>query len=118
MRGESGEWVVAPPLAPFIEPAALLSLRTGTIHGYDLAYRIGDLIGIDKVDYGNLYRMLRRMEEEGLVTSVWDENAGGRSKRMYEITGDGNQLLTSWIAALEVLRDRVGGFLDTYHEGD
>jgi len=108
---------VTPPLAPFIEPAALLVLRAGSVHGYDLADKIGALIGVDKVDYGNLYRLLRRMEAEDLLTSVWDENAGGRSKRVYEITEEGGSLLASWVAALEILRDRIGGFLDTYHKG-
>ena len=65
-RGENG-WEVLPPIARFIEPAALLALRDGSTHGYGLAEDIGNLLGVPRVDYGNLYRLLRRLEHEGLV---------------------------------------------------
>lgn len=109
--------MVSPPLAPFIEPAALMVLRSGSVHGYDLADKIGELIGVDKVDYGNLYRMLRRMEQEDLLSSVWDDENAGRSKRVYDITDEGEKLLTAWVAALESLQERVTAFLESYHEG-
>lgn len=40
----------------------------------------------EKVDIGNLYRTLRRMEQDGLVTSVWNKKDNDRDKRVYTIT--------------------------------
>ncbi len=115
---EGKGWEVEAPVARFVEPAALLVLRSGPRHGYDLADEIGSLIGTGRVDYGNLYRMLRRLETEELVSSQWNEGDGdSRSKRVYELTPHGQQLLTAWITALESTQERIGDFLQIYQEG-
>ncbi len=105
------------PIVRFIEPAALLALRDGSSHGYDLAESIAELTGIERVDYGNLYRLLRSLESDGLVSSEWDDELPGRSKRMYELTPQGTELLEAWIAALESTQERLEAFLQTYHKG-
>ncbi len=86
------------------------------MHGYDLAERIGQVIGVDKVDYGNLYRMLRGMEKEDLLSSVWDDGAGP-AKRVYDMTDEGENLLTAWVGALEAFQERVTTFVESYHKG-
>lgn len=116
-RGPTG-WEVTPPIARFVEPAALLALRDGASHGYDLAEDIGSLLGVSRVDYGNLYRLLRRMEHEGLVSSTWNAQLEGRSKRTYELSAEGQRLLAAWVDALAQTRDRIGAVLDRYHEGN
>lgn len=95
----------------------LLALRDGSSHGYDLADAVGELIGVDRVDYGNLYRLLRSLEADGAVISEWNDELPGRSKRMYELTPQGTELLDAWIAALESTQERLAGFLHTHHEG-
>ncbi len=115
-RRRADGWEVRAPVARFVEPAALIALRDAPGHGYELADDIGLLLGVARVDYGNLYRMLRRMEEEGLVASTWDAAREGRSKRTYELTDEGLDLLRAWVAALERTRDRIGAVLDRYHE--
>lgn len=115
-RGPDG-WVVQPPIARFIEPAVLLALRDGAAHGYDLADAVGDMLGTQRVDYGNLYRLLRRMEHEALVSSAWNAEAEGRSKRTYALADEGRQLLDAWTGALEDTRDRIDAFLHRYQEG-
>ena len=53
-----------------IEPAVLLLLRERPRHGYDLLEDIPDLVGEGAdVDLGNLYRLLRGLEAEGVVSS-------------------------------------------------
>lgn len=116
-RGPSG-WEVTPPIARFVEPAALLALRDGASHGYDLAEDIGSLLGVPRVDYGNLYRHLRRMEHEGLVSSAWNADIEGRSKRTYELSDEGRRLLEAWAGALAETRDRIGAVLDRYNGGN
>ena len=109
---ESG-WVVHARIERFAEAALLLALGDGPSHGYELADRLTSLIGRD-VDYGNLYRLLRALEAEGIVTSVWDENAPGRSKRVYELTDHGAALLDAWVDALRRTNERIGEFVGAY----
>ena len=66
--------------------ALLLLLRERPAHGYDLLERLPSLLGDERVDVGNLYRVLRRLEEQGLVSSEWDESVPGPAKRTYELT--------------------------------
>ena len=59
------------------EPALLLLLREHPAHGYDLLDRLPELTGEQRVEMGNLYRLFRALEEEGLVKSAWDDASPG-----------------------------------------
>lgn len=113
-RSDDGSWLIKPPLTPLIEPALLIALRDGMTHGYDLADQITESLGIKRVDHGNLYRGLRKLEEEGIVSSQWDDDASGRSKRTYELTGDGHGLLDAWAETLQFTKERLTALLDSY----
>ena len=63
---------------------------------------------------GNLYRVLRALEEDGLVTSRWEAGEPGPAKRTYELTGGGQRLLDEWAAALRRSRDRIDTFLERF----
>lgn len=97
-------------------PAVLLLLRERPAHGYDLLERLPELTGEERVDVGNLYRLLRTLEEQGLVRSEWDGSVPGPAKRTYEITGDGRTALERWAAALGETRARIELFLRRYEE--
>ena len=97
-------------------PALLLLLRERRAHGYDLLDRLPEVTGEARVDVGNLYRVLRSLEQQGLVASEWDESVPGPAKRVYELTGEGADALDRWAAALAETRDRIDGFLDRYEE--
>lgn len=111
---QDGSWSIKPPLTPLIEPALLLALRDGTTHGYDLADQIGTMLGVSRIDHGNLYRGLRRLEAEGIVTSEWNDAITGRSKRTYQLTTDGAALLDAWAETLQFTKDRLDAILATY----
>lgn len=98
----------------FVEPALLLLLCDGPAHGYELADGLGAYESDDRIDLGNLYRLLHRLEEEGILTSEWDHDAPGRSKRQYELTPDGRRLLDTWAGALERANEQIGKFLESY----
>ena len=102
------------PVARFVEPAVLAALSDGESHGYDLADSVGELLGADRVDYGNLYRLLRGLEAEGLVTSEWNDELEGRSKRTYAITDEGRLLLEAWVDALQKTGERIDVFLGRF----
>jgi PadR family transcriptional regulator, regulatory protein PadR len=96
--------------------AILLLLRERPGHGYDLLERLPAVTGETRVDVGNLYRVLRTLEEQGLVASAWDESVPGPAKRTYELTDAGREGLERWVAALTETRDRIDRFLDRHQE--
>ena len=111
-----GEWEVIARVERFVEPALLLALGEGRSHGYDLADRLADVIGVDSVDYGNLYRLLRSLEQEGIVSSEWEEQSDAPSKRQYELTENGEFLLEAWVDALRKTDERIVALLRRYDE--
>ena len=106
-----GRWEVHARIERFVEPALLLLLRDGETHGYDLAESLAELAPDDTVDLGNLYRLLRSLEVEGVVVSRWRDDLPGRAKRTYALTDDGRALLDSWADALGRAGDTITGFL-------
>jgi PadR family transcriptional regulator len=112
-RHHGGHWRVFARVERFTEPAILLLLRERPAHGYDLLERLPDLTGEQRVEMGNLYRLLRALELEGLVSSNWDEG-----KRTYTITGRGLQLLEHWADALRRSQERTTHFLERYERGE
>ena len=54
-----------------LEPWLLLLLAENPAHGYELLERLKVLPEAPNADRGHLYRTLRRLEEQGLVTSTW-----------------------------------------------
>ena len=102
----------------FTEPALLLLLRERPTHGYELLEQLRALVGGDRIDMGNLYRALRALEADGVVTSRWDDRAAGPARRTYELTADGRELLHEWAAALTRAQTQISRFLDRYREGE
>jgi PadR family transcriptional regulator PadR len=109
-----GHWGVRARVERFSEPALLLLLREQPAHGYELLEALPALTGEARVDMGNLYRVLRALEEDGLVTSRWESGQPGPTKRIYELTREGERLLDEWVAALRRSRERVDAFLERY----
>jgi PadR family transcriptional regulator len=101
----------------FGEPTLLLLLSERPAHGYELLEQLAELTGERRIDMGNLYRVLRALEEDGVVTSEWQDDAPGPTKRIYELTDDGRQLLDGWAEALRTNQELVSSFLDRYEKG-
>jgi poly-beta-hydroxybutyrate-responsive repressor len=110
-----GEYVVRARVERFGEPAVLLLLRERPAHGYELLEQLPELTG-ERVDMGNLYRFLRLLEADGLVSSEWDDEASGPSKRVYELSDEGRKLLDEWASALRAAQGRTDDFLTRYEE--
>ena len=111
------EWVVRARIERFGEPALLLLLAERPAHGYELLEQLPELTGERRIDMGNLYRVLRALEEEGFVTSDWHDDAPGPTKRIYELTDGGRRLLDGWVGALRTNQELVSSFLDRYEKG-
>ena len=96
----------------FIQPCLLLMLSQEDTYGYVLMDRLQQL-GAPS-DASAVYRMLRRMEQDGLVTSEWDTEGTGPAKRYYRITQGGEELLHTWTAAIRQDKEVLEGFLGLY----
>jgi len=60
--------------------------------------------------FGQLYPALKRMEDAGLVHGEDDPTAGGRPRRVYDITEDGMRAFVGWLgetAAPEPVRHEL-----------
>jgi poly-beta-hydroxybutyrate-responsive repressor len=100
----------------FVEPTLLLLLRERPLHGYELLDRIPELGVEGRVDMGNLYRLLRALEDEGIVRSEWSADPAGPAKRTYELTTEGRRLLDRWAEALQRAQGTIASFLERYEE--
>ena len=112
-----GRWKVRARLERFTEPAVLLVLRDTPGHGYELLEELQALMPGERIDMGNLYRILRSLEREGLVSSTWDEEAPGPAKRVYVITQSGRRVLAQWVGAFKKIELQIAAFTRRYEEG-
>jgi DNA-binding PadR family transcriptional regulator len=96
-----------------IQPAILVVLAAGPLHGYRLVERIGELPGSAgrNPDASGVYRTLRTMEERGLVAATWDISTSGPARKSYQITPSGGQCLERWIGTLENYRREISALL-------
>lgn len=99
----------------FVEPCILLLLSKGSSHGYGLMEDLEKHCG-EKVDIGNLYRTLRRMEMEGWIESSWDKNEAGPDRRTYIITEEGKMFLMSAVSSLVQKDKLIHQFLEGYQQ--
>ena len=97
----------------FVEPCILLLLSKGAAHGYGLMEDLEKHCG-EKVDIGNLYRTLRKMEMNGWATSSWDKNESGQDRRTYSITKDGKEFLRTAASSLSKTDKLIHRFLEGY----
>jgi PadR family transcriptional regulator, regulatory protein PadR len=97
----------------FLQPRLLLKLAQKPSHGYELMDLLSQQEEVTP-DPGNLYRILRNLEDEGLVQSSWDTDNPGPARRVYQITRQGLDYLH--ILALEVkdTSRRLESFLSEY----
>jgi PadR family transcriptional regulator, regulatory protein PadR len=112
-----GRWHVHARVERFVEPSLLLLLKERPLHGYELLERLPGLGVEGRVDIGNLYRLLRALEEEGLVSSEWSAELPGPAKRTYQLTPEGRRVLDTWAEALRRAQRTIASFLDRYEEG-
>jgi PadR family transcriptional regulator PadR len=89
------------------------------MHGYELIERLPEVAGAEsRVDVGNLYRLLRGLEEEGMVVSEWSAELPGPAKRTYELTEEGHALLDRWAESLREAQGVLSSFLQRYEQGE
>jgi PadR family transcriptional regulator, regulatory protein PadR len=83
----------AETLKGHLDGLLLASLEAGPRHGYAImeALRAGSGGQFD-LPTGTVYPALRRLERAGLIRGTWAE-AGGRRRRVYDLTSAGRRAL-------------------------
>ena len=77
-----------------IRPVILSILARQDSYGYEMIKIARDLSdGSLDLQPGVLYPILRRFENEGLITSYWLQNEGERKRRYYRLTTSGKSAL-------------------------
>lgn len=101
-NGDKPSATIAPGGLPrdWLVPLVLLLLRQWSSYGYELMERL-TTFGWQLMNPGTFYRMLRHLEEEGLVTSQWEMAQAGPARRMYAITAAGEAYLKLWADSLD-----------------
>ena len=89
----------------FMEICLLCFLNEGQGYGYGLIEQL-TLFGFsgDATNIGSLYRTLRKMELDELVTSSWEEGGQGPKRRVYEISLKGKEELKNRV---DILQNRL-----------
>jgi poly-beta-hydroxybutyrate-responsive repressor len=100
-----------------MEPCLLLLLHRGSSHGYSLQDELKEFgFAEPAVDPSVVYRALREMEEQGLLTSAWDTEGSGPPRRVYRLTAEGDEYLARWVADLRETDRVLHGFFAAYDE--
>ncbi|HUR23466.1 MAG TPA: PadR family transcriptional regulator, partial [Acidimicrobiales bacterium] len=74
----------------YLKPCLLLLLAEGPSHGYELLEHVRRM-GIKGAEPGGLYRYLRAMEKEEMVSSWWEPSQAGPARRTYVLTEEGRK---------------------------
>jgi PadR family transcriptional regulator PadR len=88
--------------------AVLASLKQ-PLYGYSLRKQLQDA-GIE-IDEGTLYPLVRRLAEQGLLDSEWQQ-AEGRERRYYQLSAQGQQLLSQLSEEWQHLNGALGNLLE------
>jgi len=99
----------------YLRPSLLLLLAETPSHGYDLLEHVRAL-GVRVAEPSGLYRALRSMDEDGLVSSWWEPSQSGPDRRLYVITDDGRLALEAFVADLRAMRGLIDGLLGRHDQ--
>ena len=96
----------------YVQPSLLMGLFRGPSYGYELIKSIQEF-GFMKgqAPPGMIYRHLRQLEEDALVSSSWETEGVGPAKRVYRLTPEGEEVLAAWVDHMERQVDNLTNFV-------
>lgn len=100
-------------LARLLNPAVLLCLARGAAHGYALLEQLAELkmFAGREPDHAGVYRALKQMESQGIVSSEWDHGVVP-ARRVFSLTETGAACLEHWGQTLHRYREAIDELLD------
>lgn len=88
----------------FLRSALHIALLPGRSHGYDLFEQV-KLFGLSSVDLAGVYRAMKSMERDALVSSEWESSELGPPRRVYQLTNAGHIEAAEHLRSLRAARD-------------
>ncbi len=85
-------------------------------YGYELLQAINSNPFLGPINPGGLYRILRELEFEGLVTSNWQVGCGP-ARRTYRLTDKGKEMLKNWKGLFEKHKVFIEQVLEKLEKG-
>jgi DNA-binding PadR family transcriptional regulator len=100
-------------LSRFVQPAILAVLARESLHGYLILERLtGERMFREQPpDPAGVYRILKGMEHEGIVSGSWELQGSGPARRRYAITDKGRACLTKWFATMTAYQGSIASLL-------
>jgi len=109
-------WMPLAARRRWIEPFVLAMLARET-YGYAILGRLEEMrISNGPLDVGLIYRTLRDLERDGLVSSSWAEESAGPRRRAYALTEAGHDALDDWAVVMRERARLIGEFNADYLE--
>ncbi|MEA2015838.1 MAG: helix-turn-helix transcriptional regulator [Actinomycetota bacterium] len=104
-------------ISRFLIPAILLLLSEKPSHGYELTEKYSKLgfTGAGS-DPGAIYRTLKLLDKDGFIKPEWKTEESGPAKKIYSVTREGTELLSSWIEEIEERKKVFELFLKRYNK--
>ncbi|MEA4854934.1 MAG: PadR family transcriptional regulator [Solidesulfovibrio sp.] len=105
-------------LARLVHPAILAVLARESLHGYLILERLAaePMFRDQPPDPAGVYRLLKTMEQEGMVTCSWDLQSSGPARRQYAITERGMACLAKWFDTITAYQKSIAILLGTIRE--
>ncbi|HSM32938.1 MAG TPA: PadR family transcriptional regulator [Anaerolineae bacterium] len=96
----------------WVEPFVLLLVAQGPTYGYKLIGELNELgVAPEGIDVGMVYRTLRSMDADGLVTTEWGPQAD-QPRREYRLTDEGACALRDWMEVMKERKRLIEHFLE------
>jgi len=116
MAEGKNDTVASISLDRMIQPSLLMLILKKPTHGYELIQNFNAVHKGEIIEPGTIYRILRRMEREGIVLSGWEASESGPARRKYNITENGKKALLEAVLKLEKQKQEIEDFLTAYNE--
>ncbi|AOY77800.1 PadR family transcriptional regulator [Clostridium formicaceticum] len=105
-------------LDKLLQPNILSLLVNKNLHGYVLIQELEakNVFKGEKIDKAGIYRTLKNLEAQGLVSSEWNIEDVGAAKKVYKITASGKECLKTWIQTLEDYKKTIEAIIEDAKE--
>ena len=99
----------------FLQSCLLLLLHREPGYGYSLMEGLSEFgYNSDQMDISVVYRTLRDLQANDLVSDSWDDKSLGPNRRVYTITANGETVLAEWIENLHQRRKDIETLEEAY----
>ncbi len=97
----------------FILPAILVLLDEEPTHGYSLVGKLSDLgIISSEMSPASVYRILSKLEEDGLAVHKHVDDGQGPTRKVYMLTDEGKRAISDWREQIKHTRRILDWFIN------